>query len=77
MRDLILEQIDKKPHQDEVPNEIGVSVSRRPSKRQQEKAPEGRPPHMPTEHEGGEATMNETPSGVGPAPAESRFTEGV
>ena len=74
---MILEQIDKKPHQDEVPNESGASVSRRPSKRQQEKAPEGRPPHMPTEDEGREATMNEAPSEGGPAPAESRFTEGV
>ncbi|KAI0750313.1 hypothetical protein C8Q80DRAFT_1101361 [Daedaleopsis nitida] len=45
----------------------GANVSRRPSKRQQEKAPEGRPPHVPVgdggEHEG-EAAQHE-----------SRFTE--
>ena len=34
-------------------------VARRPSKRQQEKAPEGRPPHVPDDDEGGESRFKE------------------
>ncbi|KAI0706601.1 hypothetical protein C8Q76DRAFT_771115 [Earliella scabrosa] len=47
----------------------GANISRRPSKRQQEKAPEGRAPHVP----GGFETEQEPASG----PTESRFTEGL
>ena len=44
-------------------------MSRRPSKRQQEKAPEGKGPHP----EARGSHMN----GAGPAPAESRFHEDI
>jgi hypothetical protein len=57
-------------------------ASSRPSKRQQEKAPEGRPPHdqhasdvgqAPSEHEGHSSMLK---SGeAGPAPLESKFSE--
>lgn len=57
-------------------------TSSRPSKRQQEKAPEGRPPHdqhasdvgqAPSEHEGHSSMLK---SGeAGPAPLESKFSE--
>ncbi|KAI3605412.1 cytoplasm protein [Moniliophthora roreri] len=65
--------IDKKPHPDEPIQDGEASVSRRPSKRQMEKAPEGRPPHVPVdgadlEPEGGAA-------GATGAGKESRFTE--
>ena len=43
-------QVDKKD---------GAGVARRPSKRQQEKAPEGRPPHVPNDEEGGESRFKE------------------
>jgi len=46
-------------------------ISRQPSKRQQEKAPEGQAPR-PTGDVDDEPTTNSTP---GPVPAESRFTE--
>ena len=52
-------QVDKKE---------GASVSRRPSKRQQEKAPEGRPPHGVEDAEGAEGAE-------GPREGESRFKE--
>jgi len=45
-------------------------VSRRPSKRQQEKAPEGKGPHPAV---AGSSIQN----GAGPAPAESRFHEDI
>ncbi|KAH9926523.1 hypothetical protein B0H21DRAFT_894979 [Amylocystis lapponica] len=60
----------------------GPNVARRPSKRQQEKAPEGRAPHVatdddatagPVEHEEAEAEAAE----AGPAPTDSRFKEGL
>lgn len=60
---------------DDVPNGGGANVSRRPSKRQQEKAPEGRPPRVANEDDG--VAMNEVPSGAGPVNAESRFTEAI
>jgi len=44
-------------------------VSRRPSKRQQEKAPEGKGPHL----DGHKSGVN----GAGPAPAESKFHEDI
>ncbi|KAG1736308.1 hypothetical protein EDB19DRAFT_1853568 [Suillus lakei] len=59
------------------------TASSRPSKRQQEKAPEGRPPHgeyasdavgqAPSEHE--ERVSMPKSSEAGPAPVESKFTE--
>ena len=70
-------QVDKKPHVDSGPNDAGANVSRRPSKRQQEKAPEGRAPRVTSDDEGGEVNMDEVPSGADPASAESRFTEGI
>ena len=45
-------------------------ISRRPSKRQQEKAPEGQAPHTV-------ADQNLANAEAGPAPVESRFTEQV
>lgn len=70
--------VDKKPHVDGHATSGGANVSRRPSKRQQEKAPEGKPPRVTEEDEAAEgANTNEVPSGAGPAPAESRFTEGL
>lgn len=50
-------------------NGEGADVSRRPSKRQQEKAPEGQAPHVADDV--GEPSNG----GAGPAPAESRFVE--
>lgn len=50
-------------------NGEGANLSRRPSKRQQEKAPEGQPPHM--REDAGEPSNG----GAGPAPQESRFVE--
>lgn len=48
---------------------------RRPSKRQQEKAPEGRTPHVVEDEDmTPTADMNEQ---AGPAPAESRFSENI
>lgn len=46
-------------------------MSRRPSKRQMEKAPEGRGPH-PEVLQGSSMI-----DGAGPAPAESRFHENI
>ncbi|KAH9838758.1 uncharacterized protein C8Q71DRAFT_545553 [Rhodofomes roseus] len=69
--------VDKKSHADDHASG-GANVSRRPSKRQQEKAPEGKPPHVASGDEAPEAAAaNEVPSGAGPAPTESRFTEGL
>ena len=56
-------------------------VVRRPSKRQQEKAPEGRAPHthnVNADHEE-EGQGADTPgqAAPGPAPEESKFTEDV
>jgi len=45
-------------------------VSRRPSRRQQEKAPEGKGPHP-------EVVQGSSMNGAGPAPAESRFHEDI
>ncbi|KAF7335663.1 PH domain-containing protein [Mycena venus] len=61
--------IDKKGHARQPSNATGGGdLSRRPSKRQQEKAPEGRPPHDAAAGEADDKTM---PGG------ESRFTENV
>lgn len=54
---------------DQALNGEGADVSRRPSKRQQEKAPEGQAPHVADDV--GEPSNG----GAGPAPAESRFVE--
>ncbi|KAH9925504.1 uncharacterized protein B0H18DRAFT_1008778 [Fomitopsis serialis] len=70
--------VDKKPHVDGHAASGGANVSRRPSKRQQEKAPEGKPPRVTDDDEAAEgANTNDAPSGAGPAPVESRFTEGL
>ena len=45
-------------------------MSRRPSKRQMEKAPEGKGPHS-------EVVPGSSMNGAGPAPAESRFHEEI
>jgi hypothetical protein len=45
-------------------------MSRRPSKRQLEKAPEGKGPHP-------EVVRGSSMTGAGPAPAESRFHEDI
>jgi hypothetical protein len=60
-------QIEKKGHARQPSNATGdgANLSRRPSKRQQEKAPEGRPPHDVA------AEDKTVPEG------ESRFTENV
>ncbi len=64
-------QVDKKPsgagpgH-----DEGGADVSRRPSKRQQEKAPEGRVPHVPAAEDGAEHDAHDVAQ-------ESRFKEGL
>ena len=47
------------------------NVSRQPSLRQQEKAPEGRPPHVSAAEDGAE------PDATNAAAPESRFTEGL
>ena len=65
-----------------------MNVTRRPSKRQQEKAPEGRGPHAQTddtpahadEHDGADAPTstghaNRAGGDAGPAPVESKFQE--
>ncbi|KAI0050471.1 hypothetical protein FA95DRAFT_1555591 [Auriscalpium vulgare] len=68
------------------PREGGSNgVSRRPSQRQQEKAPEGREPHAvddgagagPVEAEEGASSSREPEPEPGQAPVESRFTENV
>jgi hypothetical protein len=58
----------------------GADVQRRPSKRQQEKAPEGRSPHMNHDedehHDEHRATEGEkSGDGPGQAPVDSKFTE--
>ena len=60
---LLWAQVDKKPAVE------GAGVSRRPSKRQQEKAPEGRPPRESNEEEVAREVEGE------PAQGESRFRE--
>ena len=52
----------------------GNTLVRKPSKRQQEKAPEGQSPRM--NHDDDEAA-NASAGAPGPAPAESRFTENI
>lgn len=62
---------------------LAANVIRKPSLRQQEKAPEGRSPHVPPADEPAGATDSEeeiapTHTGeasAGPAPTESRFQE--
>lgn len=66
-----IEQVEKKHDLNGTANANGqgANVSRRHSKRQQEKAPEGQEPHVPADDGGaGEA---------GPAPVESRFQEAL
>ena len=79
LTDRVLGQVDKKPYGVGAGNgsgdanpEGGADLSRRPSKRQQEKAPEGRPPHVPpvTDDDGAEQDGENAPG------AQSRFTEG-
>lgn len=53
-----------------------VTVSRRPSKRQQEKAPEGRLPHVSDDPDA-TPTADVSEQDAGPAPAESRFSENL
>jgi len=63
-------QVDKKPLPDD-DGEQGGNVSRRPSKRQMEKAPEGKEPHTNGEGEGEHAHAEEHVNGR----SESRFQE--
>ncbi|KAI0346209.1 hypothetical protein BDW22DRAFT_1368551 [Trametopsis cervina] len=55
---------------------LAANVIRKPSLRQQEKAPEGRPPHVAND-DAADSDVDEhgAHSGAGPAPAESRFQE--
>ncbi|KAJ6622223.1 hypothetical protein B0H10DRAFT_2162837 [Mycena sp. CBHHK59/15] len=62
-------RLEKKGNGRQPLNDGGANVSRRPSKRQQEKAPEGRPPHA----DGDDTEEKTLPGGV----PESRFTENV
>ena len=78
LTDRVLGQVDKKPYGVGAGNgsgdanpESGADLSRRPSKRQQEKAPEGRPPHVSAAEDGAE------PDATNAAAPESRFTEGL
>ena len=65
------------------PSGAGASVARKPSKRQQEKAPEGQAPRMgddadaDADADGGSVTVNGSMNGhgAGPAPSESKFKE--
>jgi len=61
------------PHRDQFSDRSGEQdekkLGRRPSKRQQEKAPEGKGPHPEVQR----SNVN----GAGPAPAESRFHEDI
>ncbi|KAF7311306.1 PH domain-containing protein [Mycena kentingensis (nom. inval.)] len=70
--------IDKKPNggghhrsASAASNREGANLSRRPSKRQQEKAPEGKPPHEVGGDADGDGDEHTMPGG------ESRFTENV
>ena len=64
---------------------LGANVVRKPSLRQQEKAPEGRDPHVPPADDDDNETavpalkrQNTPPENeAGPAPVESRFTEAL
>ncbi|KAJ7644189.1 hypothetical protein FB45DRAFT_784043 [Roridomyces roridus] len=64
--------IEKKGHGRQ-PSE-GASLSRRPSKRQQEKAPEGKPPHVPDDED---ATAAAPEGEEDKAGGQSRFMENV
>jgi hypothetical protein len=88
LTDNIRRQLEKKGHPDAVSDGPGANISRRPSKRQQEKAPEGRAPHVPSDdvpahgdqHEADApvSSMNAHKAGggdAGPAPVESKFQE--
>lgn len=69
---LVVLQIDKKGGNNGAADPTtsgGAGVTRKPSKRQQEKAPEGQAPHVPP--------TDQDASAAGPAPAESKFTEGL
>ena len=82
-------QVDKKPTNghDDIGNGaasgLAANVSRKPSLRQQEKAPEGRPPHAVPDDEGAAAANSDEEiaaahtgeASAGPAPTESRFQE--
>ncbi|KAL5525859.1 hypothetical protein ACEPAG_7196 [Sanghuangporus baumii] len=60
------------------PNGEGADgVSRRPSKRQQEKAPEGQTAHSVNAGAGADADGGPSSEGAGPAPVESRFQESL
>ena len=62
------------------PNGEGANsngVSRRPSQRQQEKAPEGQAPRTVDTDAGPNADGGPSSEGAGPAPVESRFQESL
>jgi hypothetical protein len=78
---------EKKSYPEATGDGAGANVSRRPSKRQQEKAPEGRTPHVhsddaPAHTEadgptsvGGNHNNRAAGGDAGPAPVESKFQE--
>ncbi|CAK5277038.1 unnamed protein product [Mycena citricolor] len=73
---MMILQVDKKGHsRNPSAADGGANVSRRPSKRQQEKAPEGRPPHAAEEP----TAVPEPPvdDAAAAPPVESRFHEDV
>ena len=64
-------QLDKKNNHDQ-----DFPVTRRPSRRQQEKAPEGQAPHQPRhDDEDAEGDGGRVEGDAGPAPVESKFQE--
>ena len=85
--DSYLWQAEKKSYPEATGDGAGANVSRRPSKRQQEKAPEGRTPHVhsddvPAHTEadgptsvGGNHNNRAAGGDAGPAPVESKFQE--
>lgn len=88
LTDIIHRQLEKKGHPDAASDSPGANVFRRASKRQQEKAPEGRDPHVPSDDVPAHADQHEADAPVssmnankpgggdaGPAPVESKFQE--
>ncbi|OCH94846.1 hypothetical protein OBBRIDRAFT_788848 [Obba rivulosa] len=67
---------DKKPALNGTPQD-GAHLGRKPSKRQQEKAPEGRPPHADPDEDGAGHAEQEMDGAPATAPSESRFQEGL
>ena len=85
-------QVDKKPgygngydHHEGAADGLAANIVRKPSLRQQEKAPEGRAPHAQPDgehaaldgHDTGAANEDFHEAEPGPAPADSRFTESL